>query len=42
MIVGRGMYDAVNGWEGSHPNIGVPVFVVTHREPEEVPQGTTP
>lgn len=42
MIVGRRTYDIVNGWEGSHPNIGVPVFVVTHNDPESVPQGTTP
>lgn len=42
MIVGRGTYDIVNGWGGSHPNKGVPVFVVTHRDPETVPQGTMP
>ncbi|WP_245804745.1 dihydrofolate reductase family protein [Halobacillus hunanensis] len=42
MIVGRGTYDIVNGWGGSHPNKGVPVFVVTNRDPETVPQGTTP
>src|SRR5699024_8761934 len=42
MIVGRGTYDIVNGWGGSHPNKGVPVFVVTHREPETIPEGMTP
>src|SRR5699024_12064713 len=42
MIVGRGTYDIVNGWGGSHPNKGVPVFVVTHNHPKSVPQGTTP
>src|SRR5699024_3427154 len=42
MIVGRGTYDIVNGWGGSHPNKGVPVFIVTHREPETIPEGTTP
>ena len=42
MIVGRGTYDIVNGWGGSHPNKGVPVFVVTNNHPESVPQGTTP
>lgn len=42
MIVGRETYDIVNGWGGSHPNKGVPVFVVTHNHPESVPQGTTP
>ena len=42
MIVGRETYNIVNGWGGSHPNKGVPVFVVTHNRPESVPQGTTP
>src|SRR5699024_8884460 len=42
MIVGRGTYDVVNGWGGSHPNKGVPVFVVTHKVPETIPEGTTP
>ncbi|WP_174612722.1 dihydrofolate reductase family protein [Virgibacillus ihumii] len=42
MIVGRGTYDIVNGWGGSHPNKGVPVFVVTHRGPETIAEGTTP
>lgn len=42
MIVGRRTYDIVNGWGGSHPNKGVPVFVVTHREPETIPEGMTP
>src|SRR5699024_4126992 len=36
MIVGRGTYDIVNGWRGSHPNKGVPVFVVTHKVPETI------
>jgi dihydrofolate reductase len=30
----------VEGWGGSHP-VGVPVFVVTHHVPEQVPKGTT-
>src|SRR5699024_4800231 len=38
---GRGTYDIVNGWGGSHPNKGVPVFVVTHKVPETIPEGTT-
>src|SRR5699024_7217865 len=42
MIVGRGTYDIVNGWGGSHPNKGVPVFVVTHKVPETIPEGTPP
>ncbi|TQS71857.1 dihydrofolate reductase [Ornithinibacillus gellani] len=34
MIVGRRTFDLVNGWGGSHPIQGVPIFVVTHEEPE--------
>jgi dihydrofolate reductase len=33
MIVGRRTFDIVNGWEGSHPIQGVPIFVVTHKPP---------
>ncbi|OZU89620.1 hypothetical protein CIL03_00295 [Virgibacillus indicus] len=41
MIVGRRTYDLVNGWEGSHPVAGVPVFIMTHEPPENYPQGHT-
>lgn len=34
MIVGRRTFDIVNGWGGSHPIQGVPIFVVTHKAPE--------
>ena len=34
MIVGRKTFDIVNGWGGSHPIQGVPIFVVTHEAPE--------
>lgn len=34
MIVGRRTFDIVNGWGGSHPIQGVPIFVVTHQTPE--------
>src|SRR5699024_4050643 len=42
MIVGRGTYDIVNGWVGSHPNKGVPVVDVNNNHPESVPKGSTP
>jgi len=42
MVVGRKFYDIVNGWDGSHPIHGVPVFVVAHQPPANVPQGSTP
>jgi dihydrofolate reductase len=42
MVVGRRFYDIVGGWGGSHPIKGVPVFIVTHREPPQIPRGTTP
>ncbi|GAB2551335.1 dihydrofolate reductase family protein [Gracilibacillus alcaliphilus] len=33
MVVGRNTFDIVNGWNGSHPIQGVPIFVVTHQAP---------
>src|SRR5690625_1054381 len=31
-----------SGNQASHPDKGVPVFVVTHKRPQSVPQGTIP
>jgi len=42
IIAGRRTYDLVDGWGGSHPFHGVPLFVLTHRVPASVPQGATP
>ena len=42
LIVGRRTYDATKGWKGNHPMGTVPVFVVTHRVPKDVPEGITP
>ena len=42
MIAGKRLYDIVNGWNGSHPFGGIPVFVVTRSAPAEVPAGATP
>lgn len=40
-IFGRRTYEIANGWGGSHPVNGVPVFVLTHTPPpaETVPKG---
>jgi dihydrofolate reductase len=42
MVVGRAWFDIVGGWGGNHPIHGVPIFVVTHHPPNDVPQGSTP
>lgn len=40
-IFGRRTYDITNGWGGSHPLRGVPLFILTHKPPasETVPKG---
>lgn len=40
-IFGRRTYDITNGWGGSHPLKGVPLFILTHEPPapETVPKG---
>lgn len=42
MVVGRKWFEIVNGWGGNHPIQGVPVFLVTHHPPANIPQGSTP
>lgn len=42
MVVGRSMYDLVEGWGGNHPIPGVQIFLVTHHAPETLPQGHSP
>jgi dihydrofolate reductase len=42
LIAGKRTYDLTGGWGGSHPMRGVPMFVLAHEAPREVPQGTTP
>ena len=39
MVVGRKLYDLVDGWGGSHPIPGMVIFVVTHDPPKDVPVG---
>lgn len=41
LICGRRMYDIVHGWEGSYPVSGIPVSVLTHEPPTQVPEGYT-
>lgn len=38
VLAGRRTYDLVNGWDGDHHD-GVPMFIVTHRPPSDVPSG---
>ncbi|MGI5320902.1 hypothetical protein [Actinomadura nitritigenes] len=33
-MVGRKLFDLTQGWGGTHP-FGVPVFVVTHKAPDD-------
>lgn len=39
VVTGRRTYDLVDGWSGSHPLHGVPVFVLSHNVPQKVPLG---
>ncbi len=39
LLTGRRTYDLVSGWGGSHPMPGLPVVVLTHTAPTDVPKG---
>jgi len=39
VVTGRRTYDITNGWDGNGPLPGLPLFVVTHRAPDQVPRG---
>ncbi len=41
IVAGRRVYELTSGWDGSHPIRGVPVFVLSHGNPDSVPQGET-
>lgn len=41
LLAGRRTYDIVEGWQGNYPVSGIPVFVLTHEAPSEVPEGNT-
>jgi len=38
-LTGRRTYDIASGWNGTHPVNGMPVVVLTHRAPDDVPKG---
>jgi len=40
-VCGRRLFDLTQGWGGHHP-AGVPVFVVTHRVPDDWPHPDAP
>lgn len=42
VISGRRTYDITDGWGGSGPLPGAPLFVLTHRVPQHVPHGEPP
>jgi dihydrofolate reductase len=39
VVTGRRTYDITNGWAGNGPLPGLPLFIVTHQVPDQVPQG---
>jgi dihydrofolate reductase len=41
IVAGRRVYEITSGWGGNHPIRGVPVYVLSHDIPENVPQGGT-
>jgi dihydrofolate reductase len=42
LITGRRTYDIANGWEGNGPAPGIPLVVLTHSVPDDVPSGPIP
>src|SRR5262249_44452585 len=42
IITGRRTYEIADAWRGSGPMPGVPLFVLTHAPPTEVPIGELP
>ena len=40
LVVGRKLYDSTNGWGGRHP-MDLPVVVLTHRPPAELPDAAS-
>src|SRR4249920_3556221 len=41
MIFGRRTYDITKGWGGSHPVGALPIFILTHKPPLQVPKGNS-
>ena len=42
VLTGRRTYDIVNGWDGQGEVPGAPLFVVTHRAPDQAPVTIVP
>jgi dihydrofolate reductase len=42
VIAGRRTYDIAGAWNGAGPMPGAPLFVLTHRVPDDVPAGDPP
>ena len=42
VLTGRRTYDITHGWGGGSPVPGTPLFVLTHRAPDEAPVTTVP
>jgi dihydrofolate reductase len=42
VVAGRRTYDVSGAWGGRGPMPGLPLFVLTHREPDAVPAGDPP
>jgi dihydrofolate reductase len=39
MLTGRRTYEITNGWGGSHPIKGLPIFIMSHSVPRDIPNG---
>lgn len=42
VVAGRRTYDIAHGWDGDGPAPGLPLFVLTHNVPPQVPQTSVP
>jgi dihydrofolate reductase len=39
VVTGRRTYNIANAWDGNGPLPGLPLFVLTHKVPDQVPHG---
>jgi dihydrofolate reductase len=42
VLTGRRTYDVSDAWGGDGPQPGIPLFVLTHQVPKDVPEGNPP
>ncbi|MGO9803163.1 MAG: dihydrofolate reductase family protein [Steroidobacteraceae bacterium] len=42
MLTGRRTYEIAHGWNGTHPVNSIPIVILTHRPPDNPPQGKSP